>query len=100
PYINAYQKSIVNIVQELKASKEVIAVWQQRSKAIRLSVRNEPGADFFYDSERFFASEKVLRQINLGNLSWSKISETAEISTSKLADHGIDSLKHSSRVVL
>ena len=86
PYIKVFQKSILKIVNELKPSKELIAIWQQRSKAIRLSERNEPGADFFYDSERFFASEKVLRQINSGNVSWRKISETAEISTSKLTD--------------
>lgn len=89
PYINVYRKSIIAIVNELKASKEVIAVWQQRSKAIKLSTRNEPGADFFYGSERFFASEEVLGQINSGKVSWRKMSETAEISISKLADHGL-----------
>ena len=93
PYIKVYQKSIIEIINELKPSKEDIAVWQQRSKAIRLSERNEPGVDFFYDSERFLASEKVLRQINSGNVSWRKISETAEISTSKLTDHGFVPLK-------
>ncbi len=89
PYINVYRKSIIEIVDELKASKQVIAVWQRRSKAIKLSDRNEPGGDLFYDSERFFSSEQVLRQIKLGNVSWRKISESAEISSSKLVDHGL-----------
>ncbi len=90
PYIKVYQNSIIKIVNELKPSKEVLAVWQQRSKAIRLSERNEPGGDLFYGSERFLVSEEILRQINLGNLSWHNFSEMAEISISKLADHGFD----------
>jgi len=90
PYIKAYQQSINNIVEELSASKQDFIVWQQRSKEISLSERKEPGEDFFYDSERFFASEEVLRQINSGNFSWRKISETAAISVSKLVDHGLD----------
>ncbi len=94
PYITIYQDSIFEIINELKASNETIAVWQQRSKAIRLSARNEPGGDFFYDSERFFASEKVLQLVNSGNASWRIISKAAEISTSKLADHGFIPLKH------
>jgi hypothetical protein len=89
PYIQAYQKSIIEIANELNASESIIAVWKQRSKTIRLSERNEPGADFFYGSERFFASKEVLNQINSGKVSWRKISRIAEISTSKLADHGI-----------
>jgi uncharacterized protein YdiU (UPF0061 family) len=89
PYIQAYQKSITEIANELNASEGIIAAWKQRSKAIRLSERNEPGADFFYGSERFFASEEVLTKINSGKVSWRKISQIAEISTSKLADHGI-----------
>lgn len=32
PYINAYRKSIVEIVNELKATKKLISVWQRRSK--------------------------------------------------------------------
>jgi uncharacterized protein YdiU (UPF0061 family) len=97
PYINAYRKSIVEIVNELKASKEDITDWQLRSKAIRLSERNEPGADLFYDSERFFASEEVLRQIKLGNVSWRKIGEAAVNSASELADHGLAPLKYTHR---
>jgi len=93
PYIKAYQQSIINIVDELKASKQVLAQWQQRSKAINLSARNEPGADFFYHSERFFASKDVLKKINCGNIKWLEISEAAELSTLKLADHGIVAMK-------
>ena len=87
-YIQVYQQSIIEIINELKPSKKLIAIWKQRSKAIRLSERNEPGADLFYDSERYFASEEVLRQINSGNVSWRKISQLAKTSASKLADHG------------
>ena len=93
PYINAYQKSVVNIINELEASKDVITAWQQRSKAINLSERNEPGADFFYDSERFIASKEVLRQIDLENSRWYKISKAAEVLTLKLVDHGLGPLK-------
>ncbi|NOQ76946.1 MAG: hypothetical protein GQ475_03980 [Methylococcaceae bacterium] len=89
PHINAYQKSVISIVNELKASKELIEIWQQQSKEIRLSERNEPGTDFFYDSERFFASKEVLHQINSGNIPWRKISETADTSMSELVDHGL-----------
>lgn len=94
PYIKVYQNAIFNIVNELKPSKEALAFWKHRSKSIRLSERNEPGADFFYGSERFFASEEVLREISSGNSSWRYISDMAEISTSKLADHGFFPLKH------
>mgnify|MGYP000008050315 FL=1 len=93
PYIKSYQQSVINIVHELKASKEDIAQWQQRSRAINLSERNEPGADFFYNSERFFASKDVLKKINGGNIAWPEISEAAELSTLKLADHGIAPIK-------
>ncbi|MFW5444304.1 MAG: protein adenylyltransferase SelO family protein [Methylococcaceae bacterium] len=96
PFIKIYQKSIINIINELKPSKERIAIWQQRSKAISLSERNEPGADLFYESERFFASEKVLHQINLGK-SWRIISKTAEKSASKLVDQGFVPLNHFKR---
>lgn len=89
PYINIYLKSIIVIIDELKASKETIATWEQRSKTIRLSERNEPGSDFFYGSERFLASREVLNQISLGNLSWQKMSKTANISASALVDHGL-----------
>ena len=100
PYINAYRKSIVGVLNELKASKEVVADWRRRSKAIRLSERNEPGADFFYESERSIASEEVLRQIISGNVPWREISETAKISASKLADHGLVTLKHRNQTAI
>jgi len=90
PYIDAYQKSVISIINELNASKEQFDSWQQRSKKIRLSERNEPGDDFFYESERFSSSKDVLHQIDLGNICWREISKTADISISKLADHGID----------
>lgn len=93
PYIKAYQQSINNIVHQLGASKEVIAGWHRRSKAITLSERNEPGADFFYNSERFFASKEVLKKIHCGKINWPEISEAAELSTLKLADHGIMPIK-------
>jgi hypothetical protein len=35
----------------------------------------------------------VLRQINSGNVPWREIGETAKISASKLADHGLVTLK-------
>ncbi len=89
PYINAYKHSITKIVQELNASKEDISRWQQRSKKIKLSERNEPGEDFFYNSERFFASNEILEKINNGNSTWLKISNAAELSASKLVDHDI-----------
>jgi len=89
PYIKAYRQAIVAIVNELKASKEDIAIWRQRSETISLSERNEPGGDLFYDSERFFASEEVLGQIKQGNVSWRKMSKTADISISKLVDQGL-----------
>ncbi len=87
PYIEIYKNSIFKIVNELKPSKEILALWQQRSKAIKQSERNEPGFELFYGSERFNASKEVVRQINLGNISWRKISNIADISISKLADH-------------
>lgn len=89
PYIDIYLKSIIVIIDELKASKETIAAWKQRSKTIRLSERNEPGTDFFYGSERFLASTEVLQQISLGNISWQEMSKTANTTASALADHGL-----------
>ncbi len=89
PFINVYRKLIIKITNELKASKEHIHAWQQRSKAISLSERIEPGVDFFYNSERFFASEAVLRQIKAGNVSWRNVGEAAEVSISQLIDHGL-----------
>ncbi len=89
PHIKAYQKAIINIADELNITDETIAVWQYRSQAIELSERNEPGVDFFYDSERFFASQEVLHLIQSDNASWQEISEAAQISTSKLVDHGL-----------
>lgn len=90
PYIEIYRTTFFQMVNELKPSKEDIAIWQQRSKAIRISTRKEPGDDFFYDSERFFASEETLQLINSKKVSWPKISEAAEKSSSKLADHGFN----------
>jgi hypothetical protein len=89
PYIQAYQKAITDVVNELTASKQIIAGWQLRSQSVSLSERNEPGADFFYDSERFFASGEVLRQINLTKTSWRTISQSADKSASELVDHGL-----------
>ncbi len=86
PYIKAYQKAVINIVEELKTSSADIAVWQQRSEDIGLSERNEPGTDFFYDSERFFASDVVVQKIKVGDCSWRKISEVADKLTTRLAD--------------
>lgn len=88
-YIGIYRKAVRNIVNELKATEEQVAIWQQQSKAIKLSERNEPGKDFFYDSERFNASEGVLKQIKLGDVTWNTISKTAENSAYNLADHGV-----------
>lgn len=93
PYIKIYQQSFFQIVTELNPSKEVLAIWQRRSKAIRLAERNEPGNDFFYDTERFFASEKVLQLLNSADISWREITQAAELSISKLADHGFSSSK-------
>jgi uncharacterized protein YdiU (UPF0061 family) len=87
PYIVEYRKSIIGIFNDLKASKDTVAAWKRRSQEIKLSERYEPGADFFYDSERFLASEEVMRLIRQGNVSWPKISQTAETSSLKLVDH-------------
>lgn len=86
PYIVEYRKAIMGIFNELKASKENVAVWKRRSKEIMLSERHEPGADFFYDSERFLASEDVLQLIRQGNASWREISQVAETSTLRFVD--------------
>lgn len=89
-YIKAYQKSVIQIMDELNTTEKDISIWQQRSKAIKLSERNEPGEDLFYDSERFFASEAIINQIKSGNVSWSKTSAEAKISAKNLVDHGLD----------
>lgn len=86
PYILEYRKAIMAIVNDLQASQDTVTSWKQRSKAIKLSERNEPGDDFFYDSERFQASEEVLRLIKEGNLTWDKISPIAETSTQRFVD--------------
>lgn len=87
PYIVEYRKSIMGIFNALKASKDTVDAWKRRSNEIKLSERNEPGADFFYDSERFLASEEVLELIRLGNTSWRKISQVAETSSIRFVDH-------------
>lgn len=87
PYIVEYRKSIIGIFNDLKASKDTVDAWKRRSKEIKLSERHEPGADFFYDSERFLASEEVLHLIRLGNASWRKISQVAETSTIRFVDY-------------
>lgn len=87
PYIVEYRKAIIGIFNELKASKDTVAAWKRRSKEIKLSERHEPGADFFYDSERFQASEEVLQLIRQGNASWRKISQAAETSSMKFVDY-------------
>lgn len=86
PYIVEYRKLIMGIFNDLKASKETVAAWKRRSQEIRLSERLEPGADFFYDSERFIASEEVLHLIRQGNASWRKISQAADVSTLRFVD--------------
>ncbi|MGR9037622.1 MAG: hypothetical protein ACU83O_13715 [Gammaproteobacteria bacterium] len=87
PYIVEYRKSIMGIFNDLKASKDTVAAWKRRSQEIKLSERHEPGADFFYDSERFLASEEVMHQIRQGNASWHKISQIAETSILRFVDH-------------
>ncbi|MGR9117144.1 MAG: protein adenylyltransferase SelO family protein [Gammaproteobacteria bacterium] len=87
PYIIEYRKSIIGIFNDLKASKDTVDAWKQRSKEIKLSERHEPGSDFFYDSERFLASEEVLHLIRLGNASWRTISQVAETSTIRFVDY-------------
>jgi uncharacterized protein YdiU (UPF0061 family) len=86
PYILEYRKSIIGIFNDLGASKETVAAWKRRSKEIKLSERQEPGADFFYDSERFQASEEVLHLIRQGKVSWPKISHVAETSSARFVD--------------
>ena len=88
PYIKAYQKWIVMITKELQASNEVVSHWKQNSQKICLAERNEPGAEFFYGSERFFVVTEILQQISLSEVSWSRLSELAKNSLSKLADYG------------
>lgn len=92
PYIVEYLKSVTAIITELNASTETLAVWKKRSAEIKLSLRNEPGADFFYDAERFVASAEVLRQIQAGS-HWHIISETAAASALKLVDIGLVSAR-------
>lgn len=89
PYIKAYQKSVLGIINELNASEQDIAAWKQNGKKIRLAERNEPGPDFFYGSEKYFASEPVLQQISSGNASWQETTALAEASVLKLADYGL-----------
>lgn len=86
PYIGAYRTAVLKIINELNASSKHLDNWQQQSIQKTPAKRNEPGADFFYDSERHFASKDVLQKINTGILTWHKISEVAAISALKLTD--------------
>jgi hypothetical protein len=92
PYIKAYQKSILRIVNELQAATESVTAWKKNSQKIRLAERNEPGEDFFYGSERFFVMAEILPHISSGDVSWSSLSEAAKDSISKLADYGFVSI--------
>ncbi len=89
PYIKAYQKWLIRIVNELQASNESLTVWKQNSEKIRLAERNEPGEEFFYGAERFSVMTEILQQINAPEISWSRLSAAAKDSISKLVDYGL-----------
>lgn len=91
PYIKAYQKWIIQIVNELQATAESFAIWKQNSQKIGLAERNEPGAEFFYGSERFVVATEILQQLGSAELSWAELSNAAKDSISHLVDSGFRS---------
>lgn len=89
PFIMEYMKSVERIVYELDETGKIVSKWKHRSQQMRLSERREPGADFFYGSERFISSNEVLAHIHQGNADWTLISSAAAAAAANLVDHGL-----------